>query len=161
MKENQFTFTYQVLDSEAELPPDDYALLQKACEAAAIAYAPYSGFLVGAAALLANGQTVTGSNQENASYPAGLCAERSLLASAAQQFPEIAVFTMAITYQNTKGKSDKPVTPCGFCRQVMTEFEVRVKQPIRVILCGNEGSVYIIPQSSFLLPLSFGFDNLK
>ena len=161
MKEEQFTFSYQVLNSESELTPADYDLLQKARKAAAIAYAPYSGFLVGAAALLANQEIVTGSNQENASYPAGLCAERSLLASAAQQYPEVAIVTMAITYQNTKGKSDKPATPCGFCRQVMAEFEVRVKQPIRVILCGTEGSLYIIPRSSLLLPLGFSVENLK
>ncbi len=161
MKENHFSFTYLVFDSETELAPEDFELLQSARKAASVAYAPYSGFLVGAAARLVNGQMVTGSNQENASYPAGLCAERSLLASAAQQFPEVAIETMAVTYHNTKGKSDVPATPCGFCRQVLSEFETRVHRPIRIILAGSSGRVFIIPESSLLLPLGFTSSNLE
>lgn len=160
MKENYFSFTYEVFESEAELAAEDLKLLQTARKAASIAYAPYSGFLVGAAALLVNGKIITGSNQENASYPAGLCAERSLLASAAQQYPETAIATMAISYNNTKGNSNVPASPCGFCRQVLSEFEKRVKKPIRLLLSGSSGSVIIIPKSSFLLPLGFNADSL-
>ncbi len=158
--EQQFSFTYSVLQSESELSEADLQLLLKAREAAALAYAPYSGFLVGAAALLVNGEIVTGSNQENASYPSGICAERSLLATAAQLFPEIAIHIMAITYINTKGKSEFPASPCGFCRQVLAEFEKRVHHPIRLIICGSAGLVYIIPISSSLLPLGFSSENL-
>ncbi len=161
MKENHFSFSYQHFDSEIDLLNEDLYLLNAAREAASVAYAPYSGFLVGAAALLANGKIVTGSNQENASYPAGLCAERSLLASAAQQYPNVAVQTMAVTYVNTKGKSDHPATPCGFCRQVLAEFETRVNYPIRLLLCGSSGPILIISHSSYLLPLSFTSENLR
>ncbi len=160
MKENQFSFSYQIFDSEKQLNQEDYLLLLKAREAASIAYAPYSGFKVGAAAMLVNGEFITGSNQENASYPAGICAERSLLATAAQLYPDIPILTMAVTYTNAKGKSITPATPCGFCRQVLAEFEKRVQHPIRLIVCGTAGQVLIIPQSSMLLPLSFSSDNL-
>ena len=109
---HQFSFNYEVFASEGELSEQDYSLVKKAKEASALAYAPYSGFYVGAAAILVNGKIVTGSNQENASYPTGMCAERSLLASAAQEYPNIAIATMAVTYNNTKGKSETPVSPC-------------------------------------------------
>ena len=153
--EEQYHFTFTVFTSEEELPEDDKLLLMKARQAASVAYAPYSGFKVGAAARLENGDIVMGSNQENASYPAGICAERSLLASAAQSYPNIPVITMAISYVNTKGSSETPVTPCGFCRQVMAEFESRVGKHMRLVICGTAGKVFIIPQSSMLLPLAF------
>ncbi len=160
LKESEFTFTYQVLDSERELVQNDYELVLLARNAATIAYAPYSGFFVGAAALLSNLQIITGSNQENASYPSGICAERSLLATAAQLYPNISILTMAVTYINSRGKSDTPASPCGFCRQVLVEFENRVRYPIRLILCGSSGQVIIVPKSSLLLPLGFSHDNL-
>lgn len=153
--ERQYNFTYFILESESDLSDQDRALLIKARNAAALAYAPYSGFKVGAAAILKNDEIVTGSNQENASYPAGICAERSLLASAAQLHPETPIVTMAISYINTRGNSETPVTPCGFCRQVLTEFESRVSHPIRLIIGGISGEIYVIPQSSALLPLAF------
>ena len=158
--EHQFAFSYTVLDSENELSSGDANLLKTAREAAAHAYAPYSGFLVGAAAELTNKKIITGSNQENASFPAGICAERSLLATAAQLYPNMAITTMAISYINTKGNSEVPASPCGFCRQVMVEFENRVRQPIRLLVCGTAGPVIIIPQSSLLLPLAFNSANL-
>ena len=160
MEEHQFTFSYQVFDSEKELTQEDLFLLLKAREAASVAYAPYSGFFVGAAALLANQQIVTGSNQENASYPSGICAERSLLATAAQLYPNIPILTLVVTYLNSKGKSEYPATPCGFCRQVLVEFEKRVHHSIRLIVCGITGQVFIVPQVVLLLPLSFSSDNL-
>lgn len=153
--EQQYNFQYSVFSSEHELADDDKMLLEKAREVTSIAYAPYSGFKVGAAAILQNGEIITGSNQENASYPAGLCAERSLLASAAQQYPEMPIITLAVSYNNTKGSSETPATPCGFCRQVLAEFESRVGTSIRLIVGGKSGSVYIIPKSSLLLPLAF------
>ena len=160
MKETQFTFTYQVFDSEKELNQKDYELVLAARNAATIAYAPYSGYFVGAAALLSNQLVVTGSNQENASYPSGICAERSLLATAAQLYPNIPILSMAVTYVNSNGKSNTPSSPCGFCRQVLIEFENRVHHPIRMILCGSSGEVIVVPKSSLLLPLGFSSSSL-
>lgn len=150
-----------MFDSENELDKSDYELILSARNAATIAYAPYSGFFVGAAALLSNQEIVTGSNQENASFPSGICAERSLLATAAQLYPNIPIRSMAVTYINSKGKSDTPASPCGFCRQVLAEFENRVQYPIRLVLCGSSGQVLVIPKSSLLLPLAFSSKNLQ
>lgn len=158
--EQHFNFSYTQFNSREELSPDDLSLLENAQQAADIAYAPYSGFLVGAAALLSNGQIVTGSNQENASYPSGICAERSLLATAAQIYPNIPILTLAVTYRNLNGNSNFPASPCGFCRQVLVEFEKRVNNPIRILFSGSMGPVIIIPQASYLLPLAFSSENL-
>jgi cytidine deaminase len=150
-----FSFQFEEYNSDDLLAEQDRWLLQKARAATKNAYAPYSQFLVGAAALLANNEIVTGSNQENASFPTGICAERVLLASAAQLYPNVAVNTMAVSYSNLKGSSDVPVTPCGLCRQVMTEYELRMNTPMRLILSGTTGTVLIIPSLSNLLPLAF------
>ena len=158
MNIKQFDFHFEEYESDDQLKEEDYQILQKARKATQQAYAPYSGFLVGAAAILVNGETITGSNQENASFPAGICAERSLLASAAQFFPNVAIQTIAVSYNNLKGKSNKPISPCGFCRQVMTEYETRLSISMRLILSGLKGEVYIIPSVSILLPLAFHLD---
>ena len=117
MKENKFEFNYKVFDSIDELPEDLKWLLNEARQVTENAYAPYSNFQVGAVARLINGQVVSGSNQENASFPAGLCAERVLLASASSQFPKIPIQTMAVSYKSENVKSDHPISPCGICRQ--------------------------------------------
>src|SRR6476646_8903605 len=101
-----FHFKYEEYSSEAQLLEQDRLLLQKAREATEQAYAPYSQFLVGAAALLTNDEVITGSNQESASFPTGICAERVLLASATQLFPNVPVKAMAVTYKNLRGSSD-------------------------------------------------------
>ncbi len=155
------SFNYEVYNSIDDLTPEDAALLKRAKEVTAIAYAPYSHFHVGAAAKLVNGQEVFGSNQENASYPVGICSERTLLSVASSLYPNVAIETMAITYDNKNGESNKPVSPCGICRQSLSEFEERVKQPMRLILSGMEGKVFIIPKASLLLPFSFGGEDLK
>lgn len=161
MKEEQYNFQYKVYNSIEELSSADAALLQQARATTNIAYAPYSNFMVGAAALLNNHKIVLGTNQENASYPVGICAERSLLASAASLFPEAAINTMAISYHNKKGNSNSPSFPCGMCRQALLEHEMRYKQSIRLILSGQTGDVVIIEKASQLLPLSFNQDDLK
>jgi cytidine deaminase len=155
MKSENYQFSYTVYDSINELDPQDAWLLNEAREVSQYAYAPYSNFLVGAVAKLANGEIVAGSNQENASYPAGICAERVLLSTAASMFPGIPVDTIAISYQQSNAPSDHPVAPCGICRQSLQEFETRVKQPIRLILAGMEGKIFIIEKASALLPLAF------
>ena len=161
MKKEPFEFEFQVYDSIDELNEQDAALLNMARNVTAAAYAPYSNFNVGAVAKLSNGETVAGTNQENASYPVSLCAERSLLATAASMYPNIAIDSMAISYHNFNGQSNQPISPCGMCRQSLVEYEERVKQPIRLILSGLQGKVIVIEKASLLLPLSFGSIDLK
>lgn len=155
MKTKNIHFSVEIYNAIEELIPADATLLAAARAATKNAYAPYSHFLVGAVAALANGETVNGTNQENASYPVGICAERVLLSCIATQFPGIAVDTIAISYNNVNGESGHPISPCGICRQSLAEYEERVKQPIRIILSGLSGEVYIIEKASQLLPLSF------
>ena len=161
MKREEVRFGYEVFDTTESLQADDAALLQAARKVTAKAYAPYSNFLVGAVAILNNGETISGTNQENASYPVGICAERVLLASAAMLQTDIPIRTMAIAYQNINGESDRPVSPCGMCRQYLAEYETRVKQPIRLILSGMKGKIFVIESAGLLLPLSFGGADLK
>ena len=161
MKKENYSFAFDVYDSIDELDSQDAWLLREARGVTEAAYAPYSNFNVGAVAKMANGEIVAGTNQENASYPAGICAERVLLSSAATLYPQIAIETIAISYNNMNGISDHPISPCGICRQTLSEYEERMNHPIRLILSGLEGRVYIIEKSSNLLPLSFGSEDLK
>jgi cytidine deaminase len=161
MKKDEFKFSFDVYDSIEELSEEDAWLLNEAREVTEHAYAPYSHFQVGAVAKLANGEIVAGSNQENASFPVGLCAERVLLASASSLYPKVAIESMAISYQTGNGDSDHPISPCGICRQSLQEFESRVNHPIRLILGGMEGKVYVIANASILLPLAFTSEQLK
>ncbi len=161
MQQEEFRFGFDVYDSAEDLSLPDRELLEAAREVTKKAYAPYSKFMVGAVAILENGEKVSGTNQENASYPVGICAERVLMASASMIHTGVPIITMAIAYHNLKGESDKPVSPCGMCRQSMIEYEERTKHPIRLILSGLSGKVYIIEKASQLLPLSFGSVNLK
>jgi len=161
MKERKFEFNYTVFESIDELPENQRSLLQEAREITAQAYAPYSNFQVGAIAKLANGEKVSGSNQENASFPVGLCAERVLLASVSSQFPKVPIETIAISYKSENVKSDHPISPCGICRQSLQEYEQRVDHPIKLILGGMTGPVYIIDSASRLLPLAFTSEELR
>ena len=160
MRKKDIQFSVEVYASSNELNSADAALLESARKTTNNAYAPYSNFLVGAIASLENGQTVQGTNQENASYPVGLCAERVLLSGAASLYPGIAIKTIAISYNNLNGESDHPVSPCGICRQSLSEYEDRVSHPIRLILSGMKGEVYIIESAKHLLPLSFNATDL-
>lgn len=163
MKSKKYSFAYEEFESITDLQEADAKLLQKARMVAEKAYAPYSHFFVGAVALLTNNKIVTGTNQENASFPVGVCAERSLLYSSAALYPNVAVKTMAISYHNHNAntKSNIPISPCGMCRQSLLEYENLWKEPIRLILSGREGKVFIIESASHLLPLSFTGENLK
>ncbi len=157
MKEQRFEIAYKVYRDSSELDAEDATLLAKAREVTREAYAPYSNFFVGAAASVHGGGIVTGTNQENASFPVGICAERSLLATAASLFPGKALNTIAISYSNNNPgtASNRPISPCGMCRQALQEYEVRGKSHMRIILSGMEGEVYIIKQVSMLLPFAF------
>jgi len=161
MNRQEYNFSFEVYNSSQELNDQDAALVQKARDTTKNAYAPYSHFDVGAVAQLVNGEIVSGTNQENASYPVGICAERVLLSAAASLFPNVAVHTIAISYHNNNGQSNHPISPCGICRQTLSEYEERTKHPIRLILSGMEGKVFIISSASQLLPLSFGGEDLK
>ena len=158
---SKYSFDFVEYDSIEDLSPTDALLVSEARKATSLAYAPYSDFKVGAYALLNNGSYIKGSNQENASYPVGICAERALLASVGQLFPNEPIVSMAISYDNLNGKSNKPLSPCGMCRQALQEYESRVNQPIRLLLSGMEGKIFIIEQSNSLLPFSFKGDDLK
>ena len=155
MTKKDVQFSVEVYNSLEELSATDAALLKAARDVTANAYAPYSKFLVGAVAQLVNGKIVSGTNQENASYPVGICAERVLLSSVASQYQNAAIDTIAISYNNTNGESDHPISPCGICRQSLMEYQSRVQQPIRLILGGMKGKVIIIDDASFLLPFNF------
>jgi len=161
MKKEEYSFSYQVYDSIVDIEKADADLLEKARTFAMTAYAPYSSFLVGASAILDNGKIVCGTNQENASYPVGICAERSLLATAAALYPDSHIVTMAVTYKNLRGSSVEPVSPCGMCRQALLEHETRYGYPIKLILSGSEGPVFILERAALLLPLSFKGEFLK
>jgi cytidine deaminase len=144
-----------------ELSKSDRDLLEQATLASEAAYSPYSGFRVGAAALLANGLVITGNNQENAAYPSGLCAERVALFYAQAQYPGIPVEAIAIFARSEEFKLEKPVTPCGSCRQVMAEYENRHGRKMRVIMGNGDGKVQIVKGIENLLPLMFMLEKLK
>jgi len=155
MSLKEYKFSFEEFDDIKSLSKDDAALLKQARKATRNAYAPYSNFYVGAAALLSNGEIVAATNQENASFPAGLCAERVLLSAVASVHSKNKINTIAISYDNKNGESNHPISPCGICRQSLVEYEERFKQPIRLILAGLEGKIIIIQGASLLLPLSF------
>ncbi|ADV43980.1 cytidine deaminase [Bacteroides helcogenes] len=154
MKELNIQIALKIYEYE-ELSVSDRELVNAAREATGRSYAPYSHFSVGAAARLANGIIVTGTNQENAAYPSGLCAERTTLFYANSQYPEQAVEILAIAARNERGVFlDAPIPPCGACRQVMLETEKRFNHPMRILLYGTKG-IYELKNVGGLLPLSF------
>jgi cytidine deaminase len=160
MIRRSYQFDYEIYDSIDELSEEDAWLLSEAREVTMNAYAPYSNFFVGAVAKLVNGEIVAGSNQENASFPVGLCAERVLLSSISSIYPNVAVESIAISYRSSLIESNHPISPCGICRQSLQEYEERLKSPIRLILGGMEGPVIVISRASMLLPLSFNGEDL-
>jgi len=156
----QQLITYEELDSTHDLSPDEHTTWQAAREAAAHAYAPYSGFCVGAALLLSDGTLFRGSNQENAAYPSGLCAERTaLFGLAAAQPGHAPIVGMAVAARPTGGEFG-PALPCGACRQVMLEYEVRQGQPISLLLPSRAGTVLRFTSLAALMPFNFSADDL-
>ena len=156
-------FDYVELNDPLELNETDRALLQQAHDATQNAYAPYSRFHVAAVARLQNGATIASTNQENASYPVGLCAERTLLGALSAMHPGQVVDTIAISYfnHNTENGGNHPASPCGLCRQSLLEYEQRLGAPIRLILAGPTGPIWIISKVKDLLPFGFGPADLK
>ena len=160
MREETIRIEFKVYASSSELPKGDADLLEKARQAVGLAYAPYSRFRVGAAALMADGSFCLGSNQENASFPVGLCAEGVLLANASANHQGVAVKSLAVTYEGEGIGNDKPLSPCGVCRQKISEHEQRFKSPIRLIMGGLKGEVYVFESAGSLLPLVFKGEEL-
>lgn len=154
MKTTEIKIIVLEFENIGELSEDDQLLLAEARKITALAYAPYSGFHVGAAVLLANGMIITGNNQENAAYPSGLCAERVALFYANANYPDSAVKVIAISAAKNGVLVNDTVKPCGSCRQALAETEVRYETPIRVILDGQD-SIFVLQGIESLLPLSF------
>lgn len=159
--EQVIPFRYQVFTNIELLEAGDAALLTQARSLTSNSYSPYSHFQVSAVAKLANGQILSGTNQENASYPVSICAERVLLSAVASFYPGVAVTTMAISYKNLKGKSEHPISPCGVCRQSLVEHQHHHKQSIRLILSAQTGDIYVIHDAATLLPLGFTADDMR
>lgn len=155
MKKITISADLEVYDSEAELPVKVQDLMEQAIEAREKSYSPYSKFKVGAAILLENGEVVTGSNQENASYPAGLCAERTAIFYTGAKYPGMKILTMALTARSENHEVEVPTPPCGSCRQAIAEYEVKQEQPIEIYFMGEKGKVVKADSISDLLPLIF------
>lgn len=154
MKEFELFHDIEELDNESKY------LVHKAKEAANYAYAPYSKFHVGAAIILEDGTVVTGSNQENASYPLCVCAERVVLYTAATQHPNKRIMKMAVVAHRKNHKELSPATSCGACRQVMSEFEERQDKPFEVIMLKSKNEWIKCASAESLLPFVFKRNNL-
>ena len=155
MKSVNITATFTIYDGISELPKTAQNLMRQAIEAREKAYAPYSKFNVGAAILLENNKIILGSNQENAAYPSGLCAERVAIYSAAANFPNVGIKMLAITATSQSKELTQPVAPCGACRQAIAEYEVKQKTPIPIYFMGKKGKVAKSNSLKDLLPLTF------
>ena len=154
MKELQLTSNIKECQLD-ELTTEEQHLIGLAIEATRHSYVPYSHFHVGAAVRLANGMEISGCNQENAAFPAGICAERSAIFAAGAQYPDQPIELLAITAANNEGVlQQEPVSPCGTCRQVIIEIETRYKHPVRILLHGSR-CTYVVDGISQLMPLSF------
>ncbi len=155
VEKQKISFELTVYDNRKELSVDEENLINYAVKAREDAYAPYSNFNVGAAILLENGEVVIGSNQENAAYPSGLCAERVAVFYAGAKYPGVTIKKIAVTASSKKYKVETPVPPCGSCRQSLLEYENQQKEPIVLILMGENGKVMKCTSVSDILPLAF------
>ena len=156
----QQLITYEELDAATDLTPAELITWQAARDATTHAYAPYSGFHVGAALLLADGTVFRGTNQENAAYPSGLCAERTaLFGLAAAQPGHAPIVGMAVAARPTNGDFG-PALPCGACRQVMLEYETRQGKPIPLLLPGRAGTILRFQSLAAIIPFNFSADDL-
>jgi cytidine deaminase len=152
------SFTYTLKNDWSELSELDQDMIVQAFEACENAYAPYSQFKVGASVLLKNGQVVLGSNQENIAYPSGLCAERVALFAVGANYPKESIATIYIVAKGDLLPFEKILAPCGGCRQVMVESEIRQNEPYRVVLVSQNRKTLIFNAAKDLLPFSFGSD---
>ena len=155
MKTVKLDIKYSEYSSLEEMCPADQALVREAIEAQKGSYAPYSRFNVGAAVLLEDGTVIRGSNQENAAYPSGLCAERTAIFAASSQRPELRDYeALAIAARDARGTLCE-ASPCGACRQVLAEYESLQGHPLRIVLLLADGRARVVPSVADLLPFSF------
>ncbi len=161
MEEKKITISYNQYSDSGELPIEESELLSAASEALKSSYAPYSQFRVGAAVLLDSGKVVLGSNQENTAYPSGLCAERVAIFAAKAKYPDDKILAVAVTAQTDNFEVDKPITPCGACRQVIAETEKRQKSKLKILMRGHTGPIISVDGVEALLPLMFHEEKLK
>ncbi|MCF8296983.1 MAG: cytidine deaminase [Saprospiraceae bacterium] len=161
MRKLELNITFTEFEKLDELNSEDKRLVLKAAEALKSAYAPYSQFKVGAAILMNDGQIFSANNQENAAYPSGLCAERVAIFYAVAQNPGVAVKSIAVVAKAEDFKIKSPVSPCGACRQVISEYEKLYKQKIRIIMKGDTDKIIIAESIEDLLPLTFHEEQLK
>ena len=154
---NKITITaeFNVFETIEELPSDIQNLMHEAVAIRKTAYAPYSHFKVGTAILLDNGEIIVGSNQENAAYPSGLCAERVAVFYAGAKYPEAKILKMAISAASDNTTTSAPIPPCGACRQSLAEYEIKQNTPIEIYFMGEIGSIYKSDSLKNLLPLLF------
>lgn len=155
MKEITITTQFSSFDNTGELPADVQDLMAKAVEIRKKAYAPYSKFRVGAAILLDNGEIVLGSNQENAAYPSGLCAERTAIFYTGANYPDAKILKMAISAASDTNPTLSPIPPCGACRQSIAEYEFKQEQPIEIYFMGESGAIFKSDSLKNLLPITF------
>ena len=160
MKEIQLEFKVKTYQTIVELPESAQKLILQAREAAKRAYAPYSGYRVGASVLLENSEVITGNNQENAAYPSGLCAERTALFYASSRYPGIPIRAIAVSTLSNNLLSGDFAKPCGSCRQVMAEYEDLSGKPIEIILDGNS-AIMVINGIDTLLPFRFRKEEMQ
>ncbi|MCL6460249.1 MAG: cytidine deaminase [Flavobacterium micromati] len=155
MKEIKITTEFNAFDNIQDLPTSVQLLMEEAIKIRKNAYAPYSKFKVGVAIKLDNGEIVLGSNQENAAYPSGLCAERVAVFYAGAVYPNAKILTMAITAASDTRQTTTPIPPCGSCRQSIAEYEIRQETPIEIYFMGEVGAVYRSESLKNLLPFMF------
>jgi len=155
MKKINVVAAATVYDDVSELPSDIQSLMNKAIEARNNAYAPYSKFKVGVVLLLENKQIILGNNQESAAYPSGMCAERVAIWKASSDYPGVKVKQLVITASSSNTTVDRPVGPCGACRQTLSEYEINQKEPIEIYFMGETGNVIKTESLHDLLPLAF------
>ena len=153
MPTKRFDFAYTETPL-VELPTSIQTLAEEALKSTTLSYAPFSGFHVGCAVLLDNGEVVVGANQENASYPCGLCAERVALYNASTLHPKAQIVALAIAARNGDSPTESPVSPCGACRQVLAEYTARQESPIGVVMVGQSRTVWVHDARN-LLPFAF------
>lgn len=154
--DEQLLISYKYYRNQKEIPTKEWLLIEKAMESCEKAYAPYSSFHVGACVELTNGTIVCGNNQENASCPEGMCAERIALFAASANNPELTIEAIAIISKD----SEKIITPCGGCRQVLLEYEQKQNKHIKIILGSVKGQAIVVSKAEDLLPFYFGKENL-
>lgn len=155
MKDIIISTQFSVFETVSELPNDIQNLMAQAVAVRKNAYAPYSKFRVGAALLLDNGKIVLGSNQENAAYPSGLCAERVAVFQAGSIYPDAKILKMAITAASDSNPTTSPIPPCGSCRQSIAEYEIKQEAPIEIYFMGEIGTIYKSDSLKNLLPFMF------